>query len=58
METLTLEMEVLKIMGARIWGKVLQRDRHHCLVRKEFQLPIMEETPEALQSQGEFGCDS
>lgn len=27
MEMLTLEMEVLKMMGARIWGKVLYRDK-------------------------------
>ena len=27
METLTLEMEVLKMIGARIWGKVLHRNK-------------------------------
>lgn len=33
MEMLTLEMEVLKMMGARIWGKVLHRTRRHCLIK-------------------------
>lgn len=49
MEMLTLEMEVLKMMGARIWGKVLHRDKTSLFGKKRTAASYHGTVSEALK---------